>query len=203
MKIKSFNPGMRLFMLAFLLITFSCKKDNPDFLITLSAPDPCANTVCLNGGHCVNGDCVCPEGYGGADCSQQITPRKIKITKIEVTKFPATTNNGGGWDASSGADIFPELSKGDAVLWKSSTYYENASPSNVYAFNINPAIDLTEPQDQYIIRLYDYDSGLFESDDFMGGIIFTPYSKSNGFPSVLSLDANGGVAFKLYLSYVW
>ncbi|HRP57061.1 hypothetical protein [Agriterribacter sp.] len=203
MKIKSFNSGKRLLVLAILLITFSCKKDSADFLITLPDPDPCANTVCLNGGHCVNGDCVCPEGYGGADCSQQITPRKIKVTKIEVTKFPATTGNGGGWDASSGADIFPELSKGDAVLWKSSTYYENAGPSSVYAFNITPAIDLTEPQDQYTIRLYDYDSGLFESDDFMGEIIFTPYSKANGFPPVITLDANAGVAFKLHLSYVW
>src|SRR5690606_26460303 len=104
---------------------------------------------------------------------------------------------------SNGPDIFPELSKSYAVLWKSSTYYEDANPSNVYSFNISPAIDLTEPKDQYIIRLYDYDSGLFESDDFMGGIIFTPYSGSNGFPSVITVDANGDVAFKLHLSYVW
>lgn len=194
MKTKNFNLGKRLFMLTFLLITFSCKKDNTD---------PCANTVCLNGGHCVNGDCVCPEGYGGADCSQQITPRKIKVTKIEVTKFPATTNNGGGWDNSSGADIYLKLFKGDTQVWKSSyTYnYQNANPSTIYPIDISPSVDLSEPNDEYTITLYDFDD--FDADDFMGGIIFTPYSKSNGFPSVLTLDANGGVAFKLYLSYIW
>lgn len=194
MKIKSFNPGKHLFMLAFLLITFSCKKENAD---------PCANTVCLNGGHCVNGDCVCPEGYGGADCSQQITPRKIKITKIEVTKFPATNDNGGGWDLTNGPDIYLQLLKGDAQVWKSSdTYdYQNASPSTIHTIEISPSVDLTEPNDEYTIILYDYDD--FDADDFMGGIIFTPYTNSNGFPSVVTLDANGGVAFKLYLSYVW
>lgn len=194
MKIKNFNPAKRLLVLAFLLIAFSCKKENAD---------PCDNTVCLNGGHCVNGDCVCPEGYGGADCSQQITPRKIKITKIEVTKFPATNDNGGGWDPSNGADIYLKLSKDDSQLWKSSdTYnYQNASAAAMYSFDISSSVDLTEPNDRYTISLYDYDD--FDADDFMGGIIFTPYTNSNGFPPVVTLDANGGVAFKLHLSYVW
>ncbi|MCO5240106.1 MAG: calcium-binding EGF-like domain-containing protein [Chitinophagaceae bacterium] len=194
MKIKCLNLRDWLLVVALPLVIASCQKENAD---------PCDKTVCLNGGHCANGNCVCPEGYGGADCSQPITPKKIKITKIEVTRFPATDNNGAGWDPTSGPDIYLKLSKGDVQIWKSAnTYnYQNADPSKIYSFDITPAVDLTDPQDQYTITLYDYDD--FDADDFMGGIIFTPYTKSNRFPSVLALDAGGTVAFKLYVSYTW
>lgn len=40
------------------LLLSSCKKD-----------DPCEDKVCLNGGACVDGTCVCANGYTGADCS--------------------------------------------------------------------------------------------------------------------------------------
>ena len=41
--------------------------------------DPCEATICNNGGYCANGDCVCPEGFTGSDCSQQETPTKIQL----------------------------------------------------------------------------------------------------------------------------
>ena len=47
----------------------------------------------------------CPEGYKGKDCKEQITPSKITLTKIQVTKFPQT-NGGASWDVASGPDIF-------------------------------------------------------------------------------------------------
>lgn len=195
MKIKCLNRYNLLLIIALLLTVASCTKD--------TTVDPCDKTTCLNGGHCANGNCVCPEGYGGADCSQPITPRKMKISKIEVTKFPATDINGAGWDPSSGPDIHIQLLKGDVQLWKSSkTYnYQNADPSKIYSFDVTPTIDLNDPTDQYTISLYDYDD--FDADDFMGGIIFTAYIKSRGFPAVLNLDAGGSVTFKLYVSYVW
>jgi hypothetical protein len=37
----------------------------------------------------------------------------------------------------------------------------------------------------------------------MAGIIFTPYSSTNGFPSQVNLDAGGGVSFTVYCSYVF
>lgn len=194
MKIKSLTVCYWSLIISLPLIILSCKKD---------AADPCAQSVCLNNGYCANGDCVCPEGYGGADCSRQITPRKIKVTKVELIRFPATDNNGAGWDPTSGPDIYVRVLKGESPLWKSSnTYnYQNANPSNVYSFDVSPAIDFTDPEGEYTISLYDYDD--FDADDFMGGIIFTPYHKSKGFPSVLTIDAGGTVAFKLHLSYTW
>lgn len=176
------------FFTAFMTVISGCKKD------------PCETTVCQNDGYCANGDCVCPEGFTGADCSQQETPDKIRITKIEITRFQAT-DNGAGWDLSSGPDIYPELSKGSTNLYSASTFYQNADPSSNYSFDLNPAIDIVSPNDQYTIRLYDFDD--FDADDFMGGINFTPYSSNNGFPNTINLDAGGDVSFTLYVDYVW
>jgi hypothetical protein len=162
--------------------------------------DPCYNVVCLNGGTCVNGQCNCPEGYTGADCSQQVTPSKIRVTKIEITKFPAT-DNGAGWDLTSGPDIYPSIYKGSTELYSPTSFNQNADPSLTYSFDVSPVLDLNDPQDQYQIELYDYDD--FDADDFMGGIIFTPYSNNNGFPEIIDLDAGGAVAFKLHVNYVW
>lgn len=170
------------------LATSGCKKD------------PCGKINCTNGGYCANGECVCPEGFTGVDCSQQRTPLQIRISKIEVTRFPAT-DNGAGWDLTSGPDIYPQLFKGSTLIWKAPSYYQNANPSIVHSFDVNPIVSLTSPNDQYSIGLYDFDD--FDADDFMGGVNFTPYSSTNNFPSVLVVDAGGAVAFRLFVTYVW
>lgn len=180
-----------LIAMAILFISLNgCKKEETD---------PCETTICLNDGYCVNGECVCPEGYTGVDCSQQITPTSIRLNKIDVKSFPAT-NNGAGWDIGSGPDIYPVLVKGSNVIWESTTYFENANPSADYSFNVNPVVNLN-PNDQYSILLYDED-GIW-SDEYMGGVSFFPYSNKNNFPNVINLDAGGDVTFKLYVTYVW
>lgn len=185
-----------LLTLAIIGITInnSCKKDDP------KPSDPCQNITCLNGGYCANGQCVCPKGYTGANCSQQVTPSQMRITKIEVTRFPAT-DGGAGWDLTSGPDIYPTFSLGSSTIWNSPTYYENANPSLVYEFIPNPAIVLSSPISQYTISLYDYDD--LDADDFMGGINFTPYSSTGGFPTTRTIDAGGSVAFRLTFTYSW
>jgi hypothetical protein len=52
-----------------LLLSNGCKKKKSEPTV-----DPCANTVCLNGGTCNDGSCNCPPGYTGADCGTQIDP---------------------------------------------------------------------------------------------------------------------------------
>jgi hypothetical protein len=37
-------------------------------LVLSGCYDPCDDTVCLNGGACLNGDCVCPDGWVGENC---------------------------------------------------------------------------------------------------------------------------------------
>ena len=36
----------------------------------------------------------------------------------------------------------------------------------------------------------------------MGGILFYPYSSTNGFPTNIYIDAGGGVSFVLTVTYV-
>lgn len=40
-------------------------------LLPACIKDQCAATVCRNGGVCVNGQCACPAGYEGVDCSSK------------------------------------------------------------------------------------------------------------------------------------
>lgn len=160
--------------------------------------DPCRNTICENGGYCANGDCVCPEGYTGSDCSQQMTPTKILISKIEVTNFPQT-DNGNGWDVFDGPDIFVKVFKGNTLLWDAPIKYDNAINSSIYQFNPAPYIEFSDVTSQYTIELWDYDAT--SANDWMGGIFFTPYNSTNNFPTSLDVDAGTGLSFTIYMEY--
>jgi hypothetical protein len=159
--------------------------------------DPCFSSTCMNGGTCQAGTCVCPQGYTSSNCSQQVTPSKITITNVRVTKFPS-----GNWDTGDGPDIFPELwlNSGSQVWSDPNTNYQNANSNQAYAFTPNPNIILTLVTSQYTLSLWDYDGPA--SNQYMGGITFNPYSGTNGFPATLTID-NGSIAFELALSYIW
>ncbi len=218
------NISILMFVFLSLTTLYSCKKDPCDGKVCLNGgvcvdgtclcsngysgpncatpptpPDPCLNVTCLNGGYCSNGQCVCPQGYTGSNCSVQVTPTQMRITKIEVIRFPAT-NGGAGWDLTSGPDIYPLINLNGTTIWDSPNYTENANPNSVYTFTPNPAIAIS-PVNQYSIILYDYDD--LDADDFMGGINFVPYSSTGGFPTTRVVDAGGSVAFRLTFSYSW
>ena len=173
------------------LMVNSCKKEDPD---------PCEGVTCLNGGTCVNGSCSCPQGYSGPACETQVTPTKIRISSIKITSFPQY-DGGSNWDNLDGPDIYVTLSLGSTLIHKQPTMFEDASVTTDYTYNPTSSIDLSDPTAQYTIRLYDYDD--YDSDDYMGGILFYPYSSTGGFPTTLYLDAGAGVTFELTVSYVW
>lgn len=176
--------------------SISCNKENG------GSNDPCAGISCKNGGKCINGDCDCPKQWTGPDCSKQKTPVKIFITKVDVTKFPATETSGAGWDLSSGPDIYPVISEGSTKLWEAETYYTDANSTLVYTFTPKTAITITKLSETHSISLYDYDD--IGGDDYMGGITFTPYSDTNGFPATRVLScSNCNTSYKIYLEYQW
>ncbi len=182
------NTLLKCLSVLFLVMIYSCDND-----------DPCDGIICENGGVCVNGACDCPEGYTGPDCSNQQTPSTIRVTNIKVTRFPATDSNGGGWDLLSGADIFVTIHYNNNEVYEHPTFIQNADPGVDHNFSPSINLNLTNPTSAYVISLYDFDD--FDPDDFIGGIEFTPYSNNNGFPTILTLDANGTVAFELTMTY--
>ena len=191
------NKFLSFFTILFYSLAFltSCNSDD--------AVDLCENIVCVNGGTCVNGICDCPEGFSGPDCSNQLAPSIITITKVRVTKYPATTSNGAGWDLTSGPDIYPAIFDADNnLVWKSNTYKENAS-SQVYDFVIPNGLEIDKPEENLVvIGLYDFDS--IDQDDLMGWISTYLYLESNGFPEVISLNSPASsVGFELDLEYEW
>ena len=176
-----------------LLLFSACKKEEES--------SPCDGVICLNGGYCANGACVCASGYTGADCSQQVTPTAIRVNSIKVTSFPAT-DGGAGWDLTSGPEILPVMRLGSTTIWTSPVYYPNADPSLDYTFTPNPTFNLTSLAEQYSLILYDWDDP--DADDFMGGVNFTPSGMISGFPTTLVLAPSGGsVTFTLNVSYIW
>jgi hypothetical protein len=160
--------------------------------------NPCANVTCLNGGTCSVGICNCPAGYTGANCGTQKTPTKIRVVKIEVNGFPAT-DNGAGWDLTSGADIYPAIYRvsPSAFVWESDTYIENAAANLTHTFIPNPPV-LINPNVEYLFALFDYDYP--DSDDAIGGVsLIINY---NGFPNVIDVSASD-MLFTIYVEYVF
>lgn len=184
------------FFVAFAAI--SCKK-------TDSVVDPCSGISCQNGGTCLNGSCSCPTGYEGPACEKQKTPT-IVIKSITITKFPATTANGGGWDLTSGADIYPIMSFGTSKIWISPNYQNNAAVGS-YKFTLSPVLKIpaANTNETYGFEVWDYDSGLnssVDSDDFMGGVTGKLYNSTNGFPKTMTFScSNCETAFLLELDY--
>lgn len=178
----------RIITLLILTLTlFSCKKD---------ASDLCEGVSCKNGGTCVNGDCNCPVSWTGPDCTQQKTPTNLILKNIIVTTFPPT-DNGAGWDLTSGPDIYVEISQNGQVLYTSG-YIVNATAG----VNFQTNFILPDVTGIYVIRVYDYDD--FDANDFMGSIQGSFYTSTNGFPSTLTVSCGTCVvSFSIPVSYTW
>lgn len=182
--------SIKFFILTPLLIMIfvSCSKEK----------DPPQPKNSSSGG----GTSTCNSGYTGTNCTTQITPSAIRVNKVVVTKF-TQYDGGSNWDVldvgDSRPDLYITLSLGPSILL-TSNYFQDVNYFQNYTFNSSGKFpfDIVVPTSQFTIRAYDYDSG---TDDFMGGVIFTPYYNTNNFPTVITLDAGGSVAFQLHVSY--
>jgi hypothetical protein len=144
---------------------------------------------------------TCPSGFYGESCTIQKTPSKIIVNKIEITRFPATDQNGAGWDLSSGADIFPVISKVGNKIWESPTYIQNADANSQHTFTLSPSVDLLNPESIYTMSLYDFDE--LDPNDLIGLETFVPYySTTNNFPETIQFTGNT-IDYKLYVTYVF
>jgi len=184
---KTIKRTLILALMASIISLVGCKKDK-------DAPKP-------NNTSSPPQTSTCDEGYTGANCQTQITPSKIRITKITVTKFPQY-DNGSPWDnidiGDSRPELFVEFLIGSTSLF-STGYYQDANYNQSYDFTGSSYLpfDIISPTSSYTIRAWDYDTG---ANDYIGGFIFTPYHSTNGFPSIIYVSSST-LEFKIYVSY--
>ena len=168
-------------------------------LFASCANDPCESSLCMNGGTCLDGSCLCSDKFKGADCSEQNTPEKIRIRTIQITRFPGM-NNGQQWDATNGPDLYFRLLEGEQALAQPMITVDDASDSQQYYFFID-IIDVKNVLNEHTLQLRDYDHE--DEDEVLGEVKFIPYFTTNGFPSKIVVDNGGAIAFTMEVDYMY
>ncbi len=171
-------------------------------LYSCSEKSSCENTMCLNGGICLDGTCDCPKGFEGTHCQERAKPDYMRITSLTLTRFPnSNENEAKPWDASDGPDIFFRLFDGPLVIAQPDKLIENANMLRPTQFDFH-FIELNKPEAVYHLDLFDYD-GIDIPDEFMGSISFVPFDRSKGFPQNIILDDGGTIAFTMTVDYYY
>jgi len=170
------------------------------FLLSSCNEYSCENTLCKNGGVCVDGTCDCPEGYTGSYCDQRAIPDRMRISSLTLTRFPVVKNDV-TWDDSSGPDIFFRIYDDWRPVAQPLELYVDASSLQNYQFYIG-IIEIENVTNTFSIKLLDYD-GRDTKEDLMGELEFVPFKPDNGFPETIILDDGGPVAFKMTVEYLY
>jgi hypothetical protein len=175
------------------------------FFVSCEKADPCESKTCLNGGTCNDGTCQCTERWTGEDCGAQKTPTLLKVSKIQLLKYPEKNANGTNWDAADGPDVYMKILKGTTVIWTGPTFSLPLNPPAgqfpVFGLSVTNRPEMTSPTEEYTIELWDKDTAP-DTDDFMGGLKFKPYSSTNNFPENLRVECSTcTTGYILELSY--
>lgn len=180
------------FLLSILLFTsiMSCSENSG-----------CDDTMCFNGGVCVDGTCDCPPGFTGNNCQEQLIPDRIRIASVRLDRFPPTKPDGQLWDVDGAPDLFFRLMDLDRPIAQPMLLVEDADNDKQHYFFIN-IIDMYNVNHEHTMQLFDYE-GLGLDKDFLGEIKFIPYHQESGLPSVLVLDDGGPIAFTIELEYIY
>jgi len=182
------------------LAMFSCSS---------SDSDSCEPITCFNGGISTSDcGCDCPEGYTGANCSVEVEPATITITKVIVKVFP-NTNNGSGWDVGipNPSDALPDIyitfqDSNLNVIYNSPVYYENAISGGGIFFEFTPNLQISNFANPYLVNIWDYDAS--SDDDFMTSYGFFVYTVNQGFPEIITVvNQSAEILVDLELSYQW
>lgn len=168
-----------------ILVSISC------FIFSCREEDKCENTVCASNETCIDGDCICNPG---ANCNPDRTKR-IEISSIEITRFPAKNAMGNDWDSTGLPDLHLALYLSTEKLFATASTINEASNDTVYVINCIPPVRLENYEENHTFYLYDDDGN--KTDQFIGGVVFKPYSEGNQKASFKVVDTNGEVAFKL------
>jgi hypothetical protein len=193
--------NLRLAMMAMMFTVFmGCSSD--------SGSGDCEPIACQNGGIFQDCQCDCPDGYDGQDCTIEVQPSKIWITKVRVKKF-ANSDGFTGWDGpGTSPDLRLEIEKVATSVFLSNTFYPNvlSAGNDAYDFTITNPIETTSGNSILNLVLLDYDQEdtIPSDDDYMGSAYFSPYSDFTGFPMSMTVnDPAGNYRFEVFLTYEW
>lgn len=120
------------------LVVFTATATLAIFMMVFysSCRNPCKNVVCLNGGACNNGNCICPTGYTGNRC-QDLAITEIDYTNNTYTTANVTLNNT-NYTISPGATLAIKGSYGDEMSG-------NFTVAGAYGLSLTFALDNTFP----------------------------------------------------------
>jgi len=97
------------------------------FWFSSCIPDHCKDTVCNNGGVCVEGHCSCPNGYEGVNCTEVWSARfpgswsAIDVVEDDTTTYTASLIDNGYPDQFLIMNLSNEF---DSILCRRTSYYD-------------------------------------------------------------------------------
>ena len=182
--------------------------------------DLCEAVICVNG-DCNEGICDCIQGFGGADCSQMLTPTSFVIKSITYSNIPTTdaSNDDAPWDDMVGND-FPDTrvaiySGRSLVFLPGNIIFQG--PANVdnedtmYTEDLNAALPILNGDEFFINLLFhdkdsmdpvpSVDDDIIDYTTFNQGILVQP---ENPFPPILELEGlkeGGNMTFTVEIEY--
>lgn len=150
---------------------------------------------------------TCPAGYTGSSCQIQLTPTKIKITKVVIKTFPLLNPDGDTWDngedtSGSNPDLFFVLSK----IPGGGFYVENNYNIDSFlddTFVMSTPIQITDINATFSLDLWDYDGGAVADSEFIETVYFTIYNDGDGFPASVVTTTSGNLVVEFFLTYEW
>lgn len=131
----AFNLLIHVTILTFFIV--GCDKE--------SSNGPCETVICLNGGECLHGTCICEEGFTGVNCETALSPEDIQIIEIRIPNYPIFQGET-AWDSTQTVPgCWPDLAVGLSLPWGDyvqSFAYPNASGNEVVFSESNfPSLD--------------------------------------------------------------
>jgi hypothetical protein len=146
----------------------------------------------------------CDKGFTGKNCDQEITPAKMQVTFIKSTALPPFDGSS-NWDPLGGMpDVYFRIveESTNTVVYVSGSGTNNNPLDELQVDLSNSNVLINSPTSKYIIEAWDYDD--LDADDYMGGIIFTPYTKGEHFPATVKLSCTGcKTAWKIDFTYLF
>ena len=153
-------------------------------------------------------------GEGGfKSISKTITilgaPTSVKIKKISIIDIPFTnSNDGSGWDESSGPDLFFKLlspNPDNTVLAEAEVIADVVATSLPLDFSFGTYFSMPTLNEYYFIVIYDYDTGIYAPDDQIDYVAFNMsdyVTSQNLYPSTISLKSER-TSLEVEVEVVW